>query len=96
MNNYKYMIPKYVDESVGFFNGSTKGLFIFIPCLIIGIILFFSLSGMMKVLLPTLLVGGGYMLTSQRIGRELIIEIILNELHYKTQTKTLVWERTEE
>ncbi|MNW32174.1 hypothetical protein D3C74_91100 [compost metagenome] len=92
--NYKYKIPQYVEQRMTFYGGNKKGLIIFIPCLIIGVIMFFVSDSMIfKVLIPTMLVFGSNRLTTQQINRETLIEIISNKVRHKLQVKTLVWEQ---
>lgn len=67
---------------------------IFLPCLIIGVIMFLVSDSMIfKVLIPTILVIGSNRLTTSRINRETPIEILTNKIRHKLQVKTLVWER---
>lgn len=92
----KYTIPRHVEERTVLFNGSFQQFLIWLPFLIVGIWLFFLLSGMCKVMVPSTLIGLGYVLSTMKMDRETYWELIVLQLKYGTQRKTLYWERGSE
>lgn len=88
----KYAIPRYVEEETFLFKGSIKQWGAWIPFLVVGLSLFFSLTGVSKIMLPCLTMGIGYVLCMVKIDRETNGERLKLCYEASMRQKRLHWE----